>query len=101
MTTDTTATLEWHYPECTAPTATLVHSISIRNATIDVRVLLTKHDATTVSAHAYRVGEFGATATTIRTVCYGKTEEQLREFARLMATQLADLVAGNGGNEDA
>jgi hypothetical protein len=105
MTTDTTNTapsaLQWRYPEYTAPTATLDFKVGIPGAYTDVCVLLTKHNATTVSAYAYRVLEFGAQATTIRTVCHGKTEEQLLEFARLMATQLAVLVDCNGGTEDA
>jgi len=108
MTTDTTDTtnaaqsaLQWRHPEYTAPTATLDFKVGIPGAYTDVCVLLTKHNATTVSAHAYLVGDFGAQATTIRTVCHGKTEEQLLEFARLMATQLADLVACNGETEDA
>ena len=102
MTTNTPATLQWRHPECTAPTATLDHSISICGATIDVRVLLTRHNATTVTAYAYWPEESGRlSGTIIRTVCHGKSDEQLREFARMMATQLADLVACNGGTEDA
>lgn len=105
MTTNTTnaaqSALRWRYPECTAPTATLDFSVGIPGAYTDVRVLLTKHNATTVTAYAYRPEETGKlSGTIIRTVCHGKTEQELREFARMMATQLADLVACNGGTDD-
>jgi len=104
MTTDTQtaqSALQWHYPECTAPTVALDHSISISGSTTDVRLLLTRHNATTVSAYAYRPEESGKlSGTIIRTVCHGKTDAQLREFARMMATQLADLVDRNGGNDN-
>jgi hypothetical protein len=101
MTTTPNKPLQWNYPECTAPTVALDHSIGIPGATTDVRVLLTRHNATTVTAYAYRPEETGKLSSTIiRTVCHGKTEQELREFARMMATQLADLVARNGGTDN-